>query len=271
MELEYHDTSNRRRRIFIIIGVLLALVAGGAAFTVLSQAQSRPPDLPKRQVIVAARDIPARTILGTSDLTVREMADDPSLVNAVSDPTSVVGRVTAVSLSLQQPVLSNLLLSTTAGANFSILSPDETISPDSPNWRAVSVNVPDDRAVGGQLQADQRVDVIVTVQVTVEHPQPVSGRIIGDDNAEFYTDKSTKVTYQDIAVLAKNGTFYVLKVDEVVAEEISHLQAAGNASFSLVLRPEGDRRTIDTAEYGATTNRIIEDYGLPIPEIFPKP
>jgi len=271
MELEYHDTHPRRRRLLIILGVFLAVMAGGAAFYLISQAQSAPPEIVTRQVIVAARDIPARTVLSASDLTLREMPDDLSLAQAPTDPNQIIGRVNAVSLVLQQPILPNLLLSPTAGSNFSILAPEESLSPDSPIWRAVSVNVPDDRAVGGQLQLEQRVDIIVTVQVNVEHPAPVEGRTLSDANRGLYTDKSSKVTYQDVTVLAKNGTFYVLKVTEATAEEISHLQAAGNAMFSLVLRPEGDRRSVDTAEYGTTTNRIIEDYGLPVPEVYPAP
>jgi Flp pilus assembly protein CpaB len=271
MELEYHDNSGRRRKFLIIFGVVLAIVAGGAAFYVLSQAQAQAPQVPTRQVIVAARDIPARTVLATADLTMREMPDDPGLVGAVSDPNQIVGRVSAVPLSLQQPVLQTLLLSQTGGAGFSILSPEETLAPDAPFWRAISVNVPDDRAVGGQIQAEQRVDVFVTVQVNVEHPAAVDGRVTGDDNEGFYTDKSTKVTFQDITVLAKNGSFYVLKVNEATAEEISHLQASGTAMFSLALRPEGDRRAVDVAEYGTTTNEMIETYGLPVPEVYPRP
>jgi len=59
-------------------------------------------------------------------------------------------------------------------------------------------------------------------------------------------------------------------VDETMAEEISHLQASGTATFSLALRPPEDTRTIDTAGLGETTNRIIDQYDLPIPETYPR-
>jgi hypothetical protein len=54
-----------------------------------------------------------------------------------------------------------------------------------------------------------------------------------------------------------------------VAEEIAHLQATGNATFGLALRPDEDTRTTDASAFGETTNRIIEKYGVPVPEVFP--
>ena len=64
-------------------------------------------------------------------------------------------------------VTTNMLASSTEGGQFSVLGPDETVGPDSPEWRAVSLTVPDDRAVGGLLQPNQIVDVFVTAQINV--------------------------------------------------------------------------------------------------------
>jgi Flp pilus assembly protein CpaB len=141
----------------------------------------------------------------------------------------------------------------------------------------VAVNVPDDRAVAGQIQVGQHVDLVITAQINVIVPlaaagaAPVPSPQPSASTAPYYTDKSTKITYQDLPILALNGTLYILRVDIAQAEEISHLQAAGNAQFSLVLRPDGDDRVVDTEKLGETTNQIIEKYGLPIPEIYPAP
>ena len=72
-------------------------------------------------------------------------------------------------------------------------------------------------------------------------------------------------------ILKKNGSMYILRVDARTAEEISHLAASGNASFSLALRADGDDRAVETGDFGQTTNKIIRDYGLPIPQVFPAP
>jgi Flp pilus assembly protein CpaB len=275
VELEY-DRPERRRKILIILGVVLAIVAGGAAFFLVSGAQRQAAPVATKQVIVAARDIPARTSLQTSDLTVRALPDDPSLAQAATDPNQVVGRVLGVSLLTNQPVLSNMLVSGAAGGKFSILGPEEKVTAELPNWRAVSVSVPDDRAVGGQIQANQHVDLLVTVQVNVMGTNTGQGQgapasATRPGRPAYYTDKSTRITYQDLVVLAKNGSFYILKVNERLAEEISHLQAAGNASFSIALRPDGDHRKVDTTSLGQTTNRIIQEYEIRIPEVYPRP
>ena len=44
------------------------------------------------------------------------------------------------------------------------------------------------------------------------------------------------------------------------------MQAAGTTTFSMAMRPDADERMVDATELGTTTNRIIEKYGLPIPE-----
>ena len=266
MEMEYKDPS-RRGRYIVIIGVILAIVAGGAAFYLISTAQQQAGQagLQRVSVVVALQTIPARKIIEATDLEVREVPLDPTnALGIVSTPDKVIGRVSSVTVLAGQMVTTNLLASSTEGGQFSVLQPDETISPDSPEWRAISMTVPDDRAVGGLLTANQTVDVFVTASVNV-----LSGPEgeIGPEG--YYTDKSTKIGYQNMLILAKAGQFYILKAPIDVAEEISHLQAIGGSSFSLALRPDADTRQVDASGLGTTTNKVIIRYGLPIPVTYP--
>ena len=266
MEMEYKDPS-RRGRWIVVIGVALAIVAGGAAFFLINQAQQEAGQagLQKVAVVVAAQTIPARKIIEATDVTVREIPIDQTNEQGIaSTPDKVIGRVPAVAILQGQMVLTNLLASSTEGGQFTVLGPEESVGPDSPEWRAVSMTVPDDRAVGGLLTPNQTVDVFVTAAVNVLTD---SQNGIGKDG--YYTDKSTKLSYQDMLILAKSGTYYILKAPRDVAEEISHLQASGAASFSLALRPDTDTRLVDASALGTTTNRVIIRYGLPIPVAFP--
>ena len=266
MEMEYKDPS-RRGRWIVVIGVILAVAAGGAAFFLINQAQQQAGQagLQKVAVVVAAQTIPARKIIEAADVTVREVPiDDTNAQGIASTPDKVIGRVPAVAILQGQMVLTNLLASSTEGGQFSVLGPEEGFGEDSPEWRAVSMTVPDDRAVGGLLTPNQIVDVFVTASVNV-----LTDSETGIGKEGYYTDKSTKLSYQNMLVLAKTGTFYVLKAPVDVAEEISHLQASGAASFSLALRPDIDTRQVDATALGTTTNRVIIRYGLPIPVAFP--
>jgi Flp pilus assembly protein CpaB len=264
--MEYKDPS-RRGRWIVVIGIVLAVVAGGAAFFLINQAQQAAGQagLQRVAVVVAAQTIPARKIIEAADLAIREIPlDDTNAQGIASTMDKVIGRVPAVPILQGQMVLTNLLASSTEGGQFSVLSPADVFAADSPEWRAISLTVPDDRAVGGLLTPNQTVDVFVTASVNV-----LTSSESGLGEEGYYTDKSTKLSYQNMLVLAKAGQFYVLKAPIDVAEEISHLQASGSATFSLALRPDVDTRTVDASALGTTTNQVIIRYGLPIPVAFP--
>ena len=266
MEMEYKDPS-RRGRYIVIIGVILAIVAGAAAFYLISTAQQQAGQagLQRVSVVVALQTIPARKIIEAADLAVREVPLDPTNEQGiVSTPDRVIGRVPAVTILAGQMVTTNLLASSSEGGQFSVLGPDESIGPDTPVWRAISMTVPDDRAVGGLLTPNQTVDVFVTASVNVLTDSEVG---IGEEG--YYSDRSTKISYQNMLILAKAGQSYILKAPIDVAEEISHLQATGASSFSLALRPDVDTRQVDASVLGTTTNEVIIRYGLPIPVVYP--
>jgi Flp pilus assembly protein CpaB len=263
MEMEYKDSSKRGRYI-IVLGLILALGAGGAAFFLINNAQQSAGQgsLQKVSVVVAARAIPARKPIEPDDIVVREVPLDATNGQGVVTKTSdLVGKVLAVTVLKDQLVTTNLIASSSATTGFSILAPNETVGPDSEAWRAVSLTISAPSAVGGLLEAGETVDVFVTATVNVPLDLATKGK--------YYTDRSTKITYQNMLILARSGDFYVVRASIAVAEEIAHLQAAGNATFSAALRPAEDVRTVDASKLGATTNLIITKYGLPIPETYP--
>ena len=263
MELEYKDPS-RRGRWIVLAGVVLAVLTAAAAFFLINQAQQQAGSagLTRVPVVVAKRPIPARKPVEAEDVEVRDVPIDKTNEQGTLDSIDkVVGRILAVSVLEGQLVTTNLLASTAKGGQFSILEPNETVAPDSEAWRAVSMTVGDNAAVGGVIEAGQTVDVFVTATVNV--PQDLL------DAGKYYTDRSTKITYQNMLILARTGGTYIVKVPLRVAEEIVHLQASGTAQFSMVLRPDADTRVADATRLGATTNLLITRYGLPIPEVYP--
>jgi Flp pilus assembly protein CpaB len=260
MEIEYQDTS-RRGKWIVAVGLLLALVAGGGAFFVVNQAQQQAGQqgVQTSPVVVAAKDIPDRKVIDAADLEIRQLPLNETTAQGVyADGTKLVGLVAGMSIFKGQPVYANMLAGQSQATGFSILAPGETVTADSPAWRAVSITVPDDRAVAGLLQPGASVDVFVTSTITVPPDVLAAGK--------YLTDKSTKIVYQDMLVLAKTATSYVLRASISVAEEISHLQASGAAAFSFALRPKQDVRQVDATGLGTTTTKIVARYGLPLPE-----
>jgi Flp pilus assembly protein CpaB len=265
MEMEYKDT-NRRGKFVIIVGVVLAIVAGGAAFYLIQQAQQTAGqgEATLVDVVVAAQNIPARTPIQPGAVVVAKVPlDEETQVGIITDPTQLTGKVLAISLQKGQPIYSNMLADSTGKSGFTILSPQETVAPDSEAWRAISITIPDERAVAGILTPGQTIDIFMTATMPA-----------ADDPAQpglYISDMATKITYQNVVILGRAGTQYIIKTSLAVAEEINHLLAAGTVQFSAALRPDQDVRYADVSKLGATTSEVLQKYGLPFPKAFPAP
>jgi Flp pilus assembly protein CpaB len=261
-EFEYTDTSRRRQRIVISLGIIAALVAAGGVYLAIRQASTTAvgAHAEMRDVVVATRDIPGRKPIEEGDVAVRSVVADETNATAFNRIDDVLNRVSGVTIAAGQLITVNMLASTSAGQAFSILDPGASFDPSGPDWRAVSVSVPDDRAVAGVLQAGQRVDVVVTMAIN-----PLIGAT-PDPSASPAQDvipgPSTKVTLQDVTILARNGAMYILRSDLATAEKIAELQAAGG-QFALVLRPDQDDRTASTT--GSTIDMLLDEFGFPFP------
>jgi len=263
MEMEYKD-HRKRSRIIMVLGLILAIVAGASAFYLVNQAQLQAGsgNTATTPIVVAVRIIPARKAIEAGDVAVRDVPVDPTNATGVFlSVDKVIGLIPGVNILEGQPIYANFLASAALGGQFQILAPGETLAPDSPAWRAVSLTIPDDRAVGGAIQPGDHVDIFLSTIVQVPLELSAAGK--------YYSDKATKIIYQDITVLSKTGQDYVVKVSLAVAEEISHVQATGQSQFSAALRPVEDTRPADATKLGETTNLIIQRYGLPIPQTWP--
>jgi Flp pilus assembly protein CpaB len=283
------DSSRRRRLILMTLGIVLAVVAGGIAF-VLAQQPSGGEPVATTPVLVAARDIEARTTLTADDLTVEQLPTNAVVPQAYTTIDEAIGRVTSIRILADQQITPNFFVGGVVAPGgspipWSILDPEETVAPDSPYWRAVAVQVPRNRAVAGQLRAGDRIDLLVTVQFAnpVQPVEDEDGNLSYEevDSALALVDpetgeirgivggQATKLTFTDLEILEANteDNLYILKVDLHQAEQINHVALVAPDSFSIVLRPGQDTRAINTDEYGETTDRVIMQYLYPVPEL----
>jgi Flp pilus assembly protein CpaB len=261
VELEYSDKNSKRSKLYIAVGVIMALMVAGIVFVALqASGLTAPEEVTKRDVVVAVRDIPGRKPIENGDVALRSIPVDATNEAAFGSVDEVVGRVSGVTILTGQMVTQNVLASNTAGQKFSILGPGEKYDPSGPSYRAVSISVPDDRALAGTLVPGQLVDLIVTMAINPEVGQTAEGA--EEQAAEFVPGPSTKVTLQEMTILARNGQIYILRADVATAEKIAELTAAGGV-FTMVLRPEQDDREVETD--GSTIDRLIEEFEFPVP------
>lgn len=261
MELEYSDKNSRRSKVYIAVGIIVALLVAATVYLALqASGLTADNDVEMRDVVVATRDIPARKAIEEGDVAVRNVVADPTNETAFSSLEQVLGRVAGIPVATGQLISANTLASTTEGQTFSILEPGEEFDPTGPDLRAVSLTVADANAVAGTLVPGQRVDLIVTMPINPEIGQTEEGAAA--QAAEFIPGPSTKVTLQSVTILSRTGGVYIVRADLETAEKIAELQAVGG-TFTMVLRPEEDDRTADTV--GSTVDRLIEEFGFPVP------
>jgi Flp pilus assembly protein CpaB len=268
MEMEFKDTDRRRRILLIVVGVVLAGAAGWGAF-MLANGKSNAAPVVTEAVLVAARDIPARQAVAADDVVVKQVAIDEVLPQSYKEAGLVVGRLTAVPVYSDQQMTPNLFATSTADTDFSILGPDDEVTLDSPYWRAVSIEVPANRAVGGELKSGQHVDLVISVNLKILAPDAEGlYQNVDTANAEgLVPGISTKITMQDLEILKADpdNDMYIVKVDLHQAEQIAHVIQEGPDSFALVLRPDTDTRVADSNYFGVTTDRLIAQYLFPVP------
>ena len=264
MELEYSDRNSRRSKLYIVVGVIVALVVAATVYVALqASGLTDEVEVETRTVVVAAVDIAARQPIAETDVTTREVVADPANATAFATVDEAIGRITAVSIPVGQVLAPNLLASTTEGQTFSILAPGEEFDPEGPDYRAVSLTVAASNAVAGTLTAGQRVDLVVTMQVSPPAEEAPEEDDAPQPDAQLMGGPSTKVTLQQITILAREGDQYIVRADLPTAEKIAELTAAGGV-FTMVLRPEQDDRTAETE--GSTIDRLIEEFDFPVPE-----
>lgn len=273
MEMEFKDSS-RRRTLVLVVGVLLAIAAGAAAFMLSSQGTEEPEAVfPTRDVVVAADLIAARSTIDGLQLAIRPVPIDDTNASAFTLREEVQGQIAAIDILQFQPITPNMLASGTGVGQVEILKASETVAPDSPVLRAVSLTVPGERAVGGLVAPGQRVDLIATFPIAVTiAPDPETGEVTTTDPETgepftFAEGSSTKLMWLDVEILVRNedSDVYILRMDLQTAEEVAHAQNQG-AQFTMVLRPDTDTRDIDRSSYGETNDTLLTRYNFRVPE-----
>ncbi len=131
------------RKRSLLLPALLGLLTFGLILLALW-----PEPEPTVDIVVAARDMGAGTVLAPADLALRTLPADQAPPDAVSDPTELVGHTLAVARFQGEPVSPKHL------------GPGVSLQPDE---RAVAVRVKRDRGLAGLLRPGARVGVVATL------------------------------------------------------------------------------------------------------------
>jgi Flp pilus assembly protein CpaB len=254
------DGSRRRARLILIVGVALALVAGVGTFVYASGAKSdQPVAVPTVAVLVAAREIPAKTTLTSADVKLQEFNVDAKPAAAMTKADDALGKITIQSISVGEPILPTKFADP-KNPSFvvmpaSFIGPDGAPVANSPNFRAMSITVPDANAVGGSVLVGDLVDLVFTMQfdpqVKLQRPTP-----------QQTLDFSSKIILERLPILARLASVYTIRVDALTAERIAYLQSSGGQIAFLLRAPKDERASGST---GATFEDIYTNFRVKIP------
>jgi pilus assembly protein CpaB len=229
-------------RVLLAVGVLIAVLAGAGTYFYAGAPRSvTPTDVAMVDVLVATRDIEARSALGPSDVKVVQLPRDAAPASALRDANAAAGMITTVRLSANEPVLPTKIAKPGSEGRIAVLPPGATVA-GSAAFRAMSLNIPDANAAGGAIEAGDHVDILYTLAIA----EPTRTDFVG------------RIVIQDVPVLAKTITVYTLRVDATTAERIAALQAS-QGNLQLLLRAPGDARPAGTAgaSFTAESQRIL--------------
>ena len=96
--------------LFIVIGSLLAIVVGAFVYTMTSQAAQ--PSAFSETVVVAAQEIPGRTVIPANALVLKKIPADAVPVGAVKQTQDVVGRMSLENIHAGEMILASKLADT---------------------------------------------------------------------------------------------------------------------------------------------------------------
>ncbi|MCC7163174.1 MAG: Flp pilus assembly protein CpaB [Anaerolineae bacterium] len=154
-------------RIFVILGFILALIAGVAVFIVLASAEPQPTQVPTTDLVVAVQQIPARSEVSPDQLgLVPWPVPIPTPIGAYASPAEVVGQLSLVPIYVGQPVIDDMVISKgdveAQHSNAALLLEEGQV--------AVALGVSLGSNVAEAIQPGDRVDLVVTYNVEVQNP-----------------------------------------------------------------------------------------------------
>jgi len=249
--------------------VLIELLAGLGALSMLSATPTAAPAAPPptTPVVVAARELPLRTALTAADVVVAQYKQDTVPLTSFRTAEEVVGKVLITPVAAGEPLPPNKVTAPGA-APFTVFPPGLSVSanqplpPNTPNYRAISISVPDANALGGVIQPGDLVDNLYTFNFDpVRYLRPPA-------NPDRIADFTAKVLLQSVHILARQVAVYTIRTDVKTAERLAFLQASG-ATLQMLLRGAGDQRAPVTT--GATFQSIFDQFRPRIPERFTAP
>ena len=230
----------RRYTILLWSAVATAAVATVGVYQALQRTKARSV-IPMRAVVVAAKDLPEGTSLGTEALTVRDWPATEVPAGAYVSHDSLIGRVLVAPVFAGDVLLPGKLAPVGVGPGLEVKVPR--------GKRAMAVRINDVAGISGLIQPNSRVDVVVMMRQGAGTPVPVA-KVFMEDLRVLSVGTTVQ---RDAAGRSIDATTAALEVTPEQAERLA--VAATEGSIQLVLRGFGDSESVRTQ--GADARDVV--------------
>jgi pilus assembly protein CpaB len=223
----------------MLIGATASGLLAGYVALVYVSAEPAPLEAaePARTVIVAARDLPAGSVVKREDVEAVEWPGSAIPEGFATQPGDVVGHGLIVEVRKNEPILGWKLADKEAGGGLSITIPA--------GLRAVSVEVDEVIGVAGFVLPGTRVDVLATVMPGTDRRETTT-RIILQNVRALAADQRYQ---QDLEGEPQYVTVVTLLVTPDEAEALTLASTEGRIQLAL-------RNTLDSEEIETRGRRI---------------
>lgn len=236
--IEDYQAKRRRARILsrglLAAGIALAVLSAIVTYAIATRAPG--PDgasIVTAQVLVASRDLSARTVVTANDVRLARVTAEVIPEGAIRDAAVVVGRITTQPIAKNEVVLA-ARFTAGGGGGFAVYPEGQQPTGTTPDYRAMSLLILEQHAVGGAVQPGDVVDILFSLAYLPS--------VLGTGTNAVETDFAARILAERVTVLAKDATtIYTVRVDAAQAERLAAMQAAG-ATLQLLLRAGDDMR-----------------------------
>ena len=153
-----------RERLFVVLGAAMALVAFLVAGGLAALSALKPAPAASHAVVVAARDIPLRTVIGPEDVTT--VAVSQSLSGTYAKTAQLSGLVTMVAVAKGQPLVNSML----ATSPDLITESAAAYLPLPKGFVAMTIPTSEQQGVAGYIHAGDYISLIATVNTGILSP-----------------------------------------------------------------------------------------------------
>jgi Flp pilus assembly protein CpaB len=211
------------RRPLFLIGIGMSLVAFLLVVVLGSSLAGRATAATAQvTVVVAARDIAPRHVIGAADLATTRLPETAMPPGAVLNASDATGRVAQVQVLSGQPVTSNLIAKPDAGAPGYLPIPK--------GWVAFTLPASELQAVGGYIAAGDVIDVQATVGETAFAPSAANPRQL------------TRIVFQGVRIIEVGPAAAKVGQAQTVATSLTALLTPCDAPYMTWLLTAGTLR-----------------------------